>query len=80
MTRERIYEKVNNVFWEKKGLTVVSRANAGHQQISCAILEHKGDNNYPTEREGKSFGFRSILFTTPKSDVMMVVPEPLSDG
>ena len=56
MTGEQIYETVNKFLWDKKCLTAVSRAYAGYHQIYCAILEHKGDNNYLTERKGIIFG------------------------
>ena len=74
------YETLKNVLWEKKCLPEVSRAYVGLHKISCAILEHKGDKNYPTDRKGTRFGFRSKFVTTSEGDVVMVVHEPLDDG
>lgn len=64
----------------RKILPAIARAYAGHHQIPCAIIEHGGDNNYLTERQGMHFGVRSRFITTPEGDGVMVVPEPLAKG
>ena len=80
MNRESIYETFKNILWEKKCPTTVSCDYANHHQILCAILEDKGEKNYPTDRKGTIFGFRSKFVTTSEGDVVIVVHEPLDDG
>ena len=80
MTEERLYETLKIFFWEKKCLPAVSRDYSGHHQISFSILEHKGDNNFRTERKGISFGVQSTFVTTQEGDGVVVVLDYLSNG
>ena len=68
---------MKNVFSDNKLLLDVSHAYVVHQKILYAILGHKDENKYLTERKGKRFGAQSRFVTTPEGDVVMVVLEPL---
>jgi len=55
---EQLNQSVMKVWNDNTNLVAMSRAFAGHSQIVCAILEHKGDNKYLSEKGGLSFGVR----------------------
>ena len=55
---EQLNQTVMKVWNDKTNLVAMSRAFAGHSQIVCAIIEHKGDNKYLSEKGGLSFGVR----------------------
>jgi len=55
---EQLNESVMKVWNDQKNIVAMSRSFAGHSQIVCSILEHKGDNKYLSEKGGLSFGVR----------------------
>ena len=58
---EELYKCVKQAWEDRKNRVVMARAFAGNTQIVSAILKHKGDNNYLSEKGGLSFGIRKTF-------------------
>lgn len=61
---EELHKAVMRVWEDERNLIAMSRAFSGHHQIVCAIMEHKGDNNYLKDGKGMSFGIRRTFVAT----------------
>ena len=75
---EQLNQTVMKVWNDKTNLVAMSRAFAGHSQIVCAIIEHKGDNKYLSEKGGLSFGVRKTYICDEDGDgvrPMTLAPE-----
>jgi hypothetical protein len=58
---EQLHQAVMNVCQDKRHQVTMLRAFAGHLQIVCSILHHKGYNKYLSEKGGLSFGIRKMF-------------------
>ena len=50
------------------------------RKIVCAILENDGDNNYLSQKGGKSFGVRRCFMTNEDGDGVIPVPLAMTEG
>ena len=78
---EQLYETVMKVWQDPANLIAISRSFAGHWQIVCAAMHHKGDNMYLKEKGGLSFGIRRTFIGNERGDgIIPVSLAPESEG
>jgi hypothetical protein len=80
MKGEEIFKTVQHVWKEKRNLPSIARAYCHHHQIACAILHHKGGNQYITERKGMHFGIRQCYMESADGEGVELVPTPTIEG
>jgi hypothetical protein len=58
---EQLNQAVMNMWQDKRHQVAMMCAFAGHSQIVCSILHHKGDTKYLSGKGGLSFGIRKMF-------------------
>ena len=78
---EQLNQMVMKVRNDETNLTAIARSFAGHCQIVCAAIHHKGDNIYLKEKGGLSFGIRRTFVRNEKGDgIIPVTLAPEHEG
>ena len=73
---EQLNESVMRVWNDDANTVAMSGAFAGHHQIVCSILEHKGDNSYLSKKGRLSFGIHNTFVTGEDNEGVVLVPMP----
>ena len=73
---EELHNIVQRGWNNKKNYVAMARAFAGHHQIVCAILEHKGSNDFLTAKNGLTFGICNNYVAD--DELEGVVPVPMA--
>ena len=71
---EELYNAVTKAWEDEKNILAMARAFAGHHQIVSAILHHKGDNAYLSEKGGLSFGVRKCFVPDIEGTGVVAIP------
>ena len=73
LRNEQLHQTVMKVWNNKSHRYAMSKAFAAHPQLVSAILEHKGDNNYLSEKGGLSFGIRRTYHRNEEGDGITLI-------
>ena len=71
---EDLYHAVKKAWEDENNKLAMARAFAGHHQIVSAVLHHKGDNTYLSEKGGLSFGVRKLFVPDVEGTGVVAVP------
>ena len=73
LRKEQLHATVQKVWNNTNHRHAMAKAFAAHPQIVCAIIEHKGDNNYLTEKGRLSFGIRRTYQCNENGDGVQLI-------